>query len=391
MTQSVKGSNAVRARELLGEIQRDINDRGTASIRQAELDELSDALLQVQEGEVAGGEVCRWWQQDEGYDTFSTSCGHEYTVNDCTDGNVQLPFCPFCARRCEGIAWHEGDGPPPLDTTPPAPVADAVRGLVTKWREAADETRGSRQENDAGSAYDDALDCCADDLEAALAAQPVVAYSIDADPDGIRERVASAITGALMFGAQGVSPPPEGHWRTPLWSMAPEERAAQPGAGDAVRDADSPEPGAPWRPINECPWSDDLFWFARGDNVDGPRTPEKDDADYWDYFAECTYPSPLPDEEAALAAQPCAGDGLREIPLNDAVRDILGRPCFTLIGLANSLRAIGHSINHRAEDEQAACLHWMLNLYLQHGNEWMKAGNEALTAAQAQAQGGGRG
>ncbi|WP_148279944.1 hypothetical protein [Acidovorax sp. KKS102] len=49
------------------------------------------------------------------------------------------------------------------------------------------------------------------------------AYSIDADPQGIRARVAEAITGALAFGAQGANPPPTGHWLAPFWEMAREE------------------------------------------------------------------------------------------------------------------------------------------------------------------------
>jgi hypothetical protein len=61
-----------------------------------------------------------------------------------------------------------------------------------------------------------------------------------------------------------------------------------------------------------------------------------------------------------------------EIPLDDCVRSILGKPCFTLIHLANALRKDGHKIGHKAEDEQAVCLHWMLNLYLKHGTEWGK-------------------
>ena len=49
------------------------------------------------------------------------------------------------------------------------------------------------------------------------------AYSIDADPQGIRARVADAITGALAFGAQGANPPPTGHWLVPFWETAREE------------------------------------------------------------------------------------------------------------------------------------------------------------------------
>lgn len=51
-------------------------------------------------------------------------------------------------------------------------------------------------------------------------AQPRAHYSIDADPDGIRARVADAITGALAFGAQGTNKPPSGHWLEPFWDMA---------------------------------------------------------------------------------------------------------------------------------------------------------------------------
>lgn len=47
---------------------------------------------------------------------------------------------------------------------------EAVVGLVGKWRGEADGTRGCRQEHDAGSAYDDALDACADELAALLPA-----------------------------------------------------------------------------------------------------------------------------------------------------------------------------------------------------------------------------
>jgi len=45
-------------------------------------------------------------------------------------------------------------------------------------------------------------------------------YSLDADPAGIRARVADAITGTLMVGAQGHTPPPAGHWAEPFWQAA---------------------------------------------------------------------------------------------------------------------------------------------------------------------------
>lgn len=46
------------------------------------------------------------------------------------------------------------------------------------------------------------------------------AYSLDADPQGIRARVAEAITGAMAFGVQGANPPPPGHWLAPFWESA---------------------------------------------------------------------------------------------------------------------------------------------------------------------------
>lgn len=50
-------------------------------------------------------------------------------------------------------------------------------------------------------------------------------YSLDADPAGIRARVADVITGTLMVGAQGHTPPPAGHWAQPFWQAARHDAA----------------------------------------------------------------------------------------------------------------------------------------------------------------------
>ncbi|MDH0273187.1 MULTISPECIES: hypothetical protein [unclassified Stenotrophomonas] len=52
-------------------------------------------------------------------------------------------------------------------------------------------------------------------------------YSLDADPAGIRARVCDVITGTLMVGAQGHTPPPAGHWAEPLWQAALADAALQ--------------------------------------------------------------------------------------------------------------------------------------------------------------------
>ncbi|HIE5924954.1 TPA: hypothetical protein ACXN37_000191 [Stenotrophomonas maltophilia] len=52
-------------------------------------------------------------------------------------------------------------------------------------------------------------------------------YSLDADPAGIRARVCDVITGTLMVGAQGHTPPPAGHWAEPFWQAARADAKAQ--------------------------------------------------------------------------------------------------------------------------------------------------------------------
>jgi hypothetical protein len=56
--------------------------------------------------------------------------------------------------------------------------------------------------------------------------------------------------------------------------------------------------------------------------------------------------------------------------LNDEVRWILGRPNFWCASAAQGLRKKGHQIKTRAEDEQAAVIHFMLTMYEKHGEGW---------------------
>ncbi len=52
-------------------------------------------------------------------------------------------------------------------------------------------------------------------------------YSLDADQAGIRARMCDVITGTLMVGAQGHTPPPVGHWAEPFWQAARADAKAQ--------------------------------------------------------------------------------------------------------------------------------------------------------------------
>ena len=56
--------------------------------------------------------------------------------------------------------------------------------------------------------------------------------------------------------------------------------------------------------------------------------------------------------------------------LNEETRFILGRPNFWCGQIAHILRQKGHSIIFKAEEEQAYVIHFMIDLYEQHGAGW---------------------
>lgn len=56
--------------------------------------------------------------------------------------------------------------------------------------------------------------------------------------------------------------------------------------------------------------------------------------------------------------------------MTDDLEIILGRMCFQCIHIANLLRESGHTIKTREESEQAAVIHWLLKIYLTHGEKW---------------------
>lgn len=65
-------------------------------------------------------------------------------------------------------------------------------------------------------------------------------------------------------------------------------------------------------------------------------------------------------------------------PMNDDLGDILGRPNFTCVSIANLLRFNGQSIPQKAEDEQASCIYFLLDLYLKHGESWREKGAKEI-------------
>lgn len=70
-----------------------------------------------------------------------------------------------------------------------------------------------------------------------------------------------------------------------------------------------------------------------------------------------------------------------QIELNEHTRAILGRPNFKCIAIAHHLRTLGHDIPNKSEDEQAAVIAFLLNTYLEHGDNWLEKANEILRGA----------
>ncbi|MBB1593567.1 hypothetical protein [Achromobacter sp. UMC46] len=64
--------------------------------------------------------------------------------------------------------------------------------------------------------------------------------------------------------------------------------------------------------------------------------------------------------------------------LNADLIDILGRPNFTCIRLAQLLRLSGVEIATKAEAEQATVIHYLLGFYLKHGSQWAEKADEDL-------------
>ena len=74
------------------------------------------------------------------------------------------------------------------------------------------------------------------------------------------------------------------------------------------------------------------------------------------------------------------------LKFDEEVKWILGRPNFSCIGIANALRKSGVSIEKKSEDEQAAAIYWMLEMYEMHGVNWRKAAGEFFDQIQKDAK-----
>lgn len=87
-----------------------------------------------------------------------------------------------------------------------------------------------------------------------------------------------------------------------------------------------------------------------------------------------TTPSP------AVALLPPLSGSLSFDPADPEIHAILGRPNFACAPIAHILRAAGHQIAPKAEDEQAAVIVWLIRKYEEHGADWREKVNAELNA-----------
>jgi hypothetical protein len=98
-----------------------------------------------------------------------------------------------------------------------------------------------------------------------------------------------------------------------------------------------------------------------------------------DFLAENCEEDCVDDEREQLAAiRTVLTVAKRIVNPDDEVRWILGRPCFWCGSIAEALRRNGHDIPTKAEDEQASVIHWMLSMYLKHGDKWREFAHHFL-------------
>lgn len=69
--------------------------------------------------------------------------------------------------------------------------------------------------------------------------------------------------------------------------------------------------------------------------------------------------------------------------LTPAIAKILGRPNFACATIAEMLRQAGQDVDHKAEAEQAAVIHYLLGLHVKHGDAWLEAAEADLKAKRA--------
>ena len=72
--------------------------------------------------------------------------------------------------------------------------------------------------------------------------------------------------------------------------------------------------------------------------------------------------------------------------LTSTLREVLGLMIMQTCPIAHGFRAAGFDIPCKTEEEQAFVLHWMLQIALQHGENWRRVAGERMKEIYDQAQ-----
>jgi len=86
----------------------------------------------------------------------------------------------------------------------------------------------------------------------------------------------------------------------------------------------------------------------------------------------------LPDEYLANIRETNMAAHVLPAQLTPPLREVLGLMLWQTTPIAHALRAAGHTIDRKAEVEQAHALHWLLGFALQDGENWQKTAAVAL-------------
>lgn len=235
----------------------------------------------------------------------------------------------------------------------------------------------------------------------AAQAQP---YSLNLDPAGIRALAADAITGALALGAQGAEQPPADHWLKPFYEMGLQSAVEEKTVVPAVAQKFAERLSAALKSLDRQHFNgvnvqlairDVVHSFTRlgASDVAAMAQPERHAENTETVVCGCgdLYPTGSYGAGFIAAAGHCENcdaakgtdvdkaDALP--PLNNELIEILGRPNFQCIQVANALRSGGQEIANRAENEQAAVIHFLLGHYLADPNQWAENASAAIDAA----------
>ncbi|CAA2142788.1 hypothetical protein [Hyphomicrobium sp. ghe19] len=113
-------------------------------------------------------------------------------------------------------------------------------------------------------------------------------------------------------------------------------------------------------------WGGTSDWRARAKLMVTPLDLDAQTADFW--LNSLASPNSMT-RKAPPMTETQDGPTYPET-LTPALREVLGTMCFQCIGIAAALRASGEDIERRAEDEQAAVLHYLTRFALSHGDQW---------------------